>query len=306
MSDFLEDLQGGPVRSVADYRKQDIKTREAGRRAIGELGPGAADANLERGEDSTSCVDDLGFDRDGVTREQPRYEWGLRYSSKADYLADLGRLRTTWEHRGWKTYDVPPPEPPNRESALPDWPGIRTTDDHGIAIRISLDWYSGKPTLSTDGGCIRYDRDDTVTARKRTGAADGRWPRREGTITYGDGVQVSIGPVQPITPTPEMTGDAPPAAAHTYRVVVRVTNRSGAPVELDSRGIGSYKGANPGVKWLAGYPAELQTGSRNEVAEGMSTRLEYVLTAQAKPAHLEITYGPGKLHTRYLWLLSVA
>ncbi|MFI1258153.1 hypothetical protein ACH4U6_30815 [Streptomyces netropsis] len=306
VSDYFENLQGGPVRSAADYRKQDIKTREAGRRAVGELRPGAADANLESEEDSTSCADDLGYDRDGVTREQPRYEWDLRYSGKADYLADLGKLRTTWEHRGWKTHDIPPPETTNRERPLPDWPGIRTTDDDGIAIRVSVDWYSGKPTLSTDGGCIRYDRDDKVTARKRTGAADAKRPGgREGTITYDDGVQVSIGPVQPVTPTRQMTGDAPPAA-HTYRVIITVTNRSGAPVELESHDIGSYEGANPGIKWPTGYPAELHGASPNKVAEGASTRLEFVFTTgQAKPAHLQITYGPGDLHTHYPWLLSI-
>ncbi|MEV4924811.1 hypothetical protein [Streptomyces roseoverticillatus] len=304
VSDFFENLGGGPVRSAADYRKQDINTREAGRGIISDLRPGAGDRDRMHEEGSTSCVDDLGFDDNGVTRKQPHYTWGLHYSGEADYLADLAKLRAVWEHRGWKTEDQPATEPLNPDRPTPRWPGIRTTDDHGVAIAIRIDWYTGKPTLSADGGCIRYQRGNGVTARKRTGAADSKSPARQGTVTYDDGVRVSIGPVRPMTPTPDATGDGTPAA-HTYRVPVTVTNLSGAPVELRSYDIGSHAGANPGVTRLSSYPAELNSGGPHVVPEGESTRLEYVYTAETKPSHLDLTYGPGELHTPYPWRLSV-
>ncbi|MEU2855065.1 hypothetical protein [Streptomyces syringium] len=305
VSDFIEKLEGGPVRSVAAYRKQDIRTREAGSKVIGELRPGAAYTDVGSEEASTSCVDDLGFDKGGVTRDQPSYTWGLSYFSKADYLADLGKLRSAWELQGWKTHDIPPAESQNPERPIPAWPGIRTTDDHGIAISIGIDSYSGHPTLSTDGGCIRYDRDDKVTARKRVGAASGKRPAREGTLTYDDGVQVSMGPVQSITPTSEMTGGAPPAA-HTYRLIVTVTNRSGAPVELNSYDLGGYGRAAQGVKLLDGYPTGgFYASSQDEVASGNSRRLEFVFSAPVKLSTLNLEYGPGSLHGSYLWLLSI-
>ncbi|MFI9206069.1 hypothetical protein [Streptomyces sp. NPDC053048] len=302
--DFFETLGGGPVRSAADYRKQDIKTREDGKRVIGGLRPGAGAPDRMREEGSTSCVDDLGFDGDDVTRKQPHYKWGLHYAGEADYLADLDRLRTEWKRRGWTTEDKPPAKPLNPDHPTPQWPGIRTTDDHGVTISIGINWYTGKPTLSADGGCIRYKRDARVTARKLTGAAGGKSPAQKGAVTYGDGVQVSIGPVQRITPTPEMTGgDAP--AAHTYRVPVTVTNRSGAPVELRSYDIGSYVRGNPGIKRLLSYPSELSAGGPHRVSEGEVSRLEYVFTAETKPSQLDLAYGPGELHSSYEWRLSV-
>lgn len=304
VSDFFENLGGGPIRSAADYRKQDINTREAGRRIISDLRPGAGDGDRMHEEGSTSCVDDLGFDDDGVTRNQPHYTWRLHYSGEADYLADLGRLRAAWERRGWKTEDRPAAEPLNPDRPTPRWPGIRTTDDHGVTIAVGIGWYSGEPTLSADGGCIRYRRDDGVTARKRTGAADGKSPAREGTITYEDGVRVSIGPVQPMTPAPESTGEGTPAA-YTYRVPVTVTNLSGAPVELRSYDIGSYASANPGVTRVSSYPAELSSSGPHRVSEGESERLEYVYTAKTKPSQLELAYGPGEFHTSYPWRLSI-
>ncbi|MFH8789269.1 hypothetical protein [Streptomyces roseoverticillatus] len=304
MSDFFENLGGGPVRSAADYRKQDINTREAGRRIISDLRPGVGDGDRMHEEGSTSCVDDLGFDDDGVTRKQPHYTWGLHYSSEADYRADLGKLRAAWAHRGWKTVEQPADEPLNPDRPTPRWPGIRTTDDHGVTLAIRIDWYTGEPTLSADGGCIRYQRDNGVIARKRTGAGGGKSPARQGTVTYDDGVRLSIGPVQPMPPTPDETGDGTPAA-YTYRVPVTVTNLSGAPVELRSYDIGSYAGANPGVTRLSSYPAELNSGGPHLVSEGESTRLEFVYTAKTKPSHLDLTYGPGELHTSYPWRLSV-
>ncbi|GAA2915429.1 hypothetical protein GCM10020221_08950 [Streptomyces thioluteus] len=306
VSDFFENLGGGPVRSAADYRMRDIKTREAGRQAVGGLRPGAGDASWMQEEGSTSCVDDLGFDRDGVRREQPHYKWKLQYSGKADYLTDLGRLRAEWQRRGWKTEDTSAPETLNPQHPIPQWPGIRTTDDHGVVIAIGIDWYTGKPVLSTDGGCVRYRRDGGVTARDRTGAAAaGKSPAREGTVTYDDGVQVTIGPVRPISLAKEDMAGGDATAAHTYRVPVTVTNHSGAPVELRSYDMGSHAGENPGVRRLTGYPAALNSGQDAKVLEGESTRLEYVFTAETKPSRLDLTYGPGELHTSYPWQLSV-
>ncbi|MFI2078311.1 hypothetical protein [Streptomyces triculaminicus] len=304
VSDFLENLGGGPVRSAADFRKQDIRTREAGRQTIGDLRPGVGRADWMREVGSTSCVDDLGFDGDGVTRKQPGYTWELRYATEAGYRADLDKLRAAWEHRGWKTDDKPPHEPLNSQDRTPRWPGITTTDDHGVTITMGVDEYTGKPGLWTDGGCVRYNTEDRVSGRKHTGAAAGGGPGREGTITYDDGVRVSIGPVESIKPTPEMTGGAAPAA-YTYRVPVTVTNRSGAPVELRSHDIGGYEGANPGVERLTSYPSELAGSEPHLVSEGDTTRLEFVYTARTKPSHLELVYAPGGLHASYTWKLSI-
>lgn len=304
VSGFFEDLGGGPVRSAADYRKQDINTREAGRRVIGDLRPGAGKADGMQEEGSTSCVDDLGFDGDDVTRKQPHYTWGLHYAGEAEYLADLGRLRAAWEHHGWKTEDQPATEPANRERPARQWPGIRTTDDHGVTLAVRIDWFTGEPTLSADGGCVRYRRGNGVTARERTGAASGKSPAREGTVTYDDGVQVSIGPVRPMTSTPESTGEGTPDP-YAYRVPVTVRNRSGAPVELRSYDLGSYADANPGVTKLSSFPAELHSGGPDRVAEGGTARLEYVFTAKSEISHLDLVYGPGELHTAYPWRLSV-
>ncbi|MBH1938862.1 hypothetical protein I5Q34_32165 [Streptomyces sp. AV19] len=302
VSGFFENLGGGPIRSAADYREQDIKTREAGRRAIGGLRPGAGNADWMTEEGSTSCVDDLGFDGDDVSRKQPRYEWNLRYAGKAEYLADLGRLRAAWGRRGWKTEDKPAPEPVNPDRPTLRWPGIRTTDDHGVTVAVGIDRYTGKPVLSADGGCVRYRKDDGVAARERTGAAGGKSPARKGTVTYDDGVEVSMGPARPFTPAPGGT-DAP--AAHTYRVPVTVTNRSGAPVDLRSHDIGSYADAKSGLRRLTGYPAELGAGGPHRVPEGESMRVEYVFTAETEPSHLELAYGPGEFHTSCTWRLSV-
>ncbi|MCA6090906.1 hypothetical protein LE181_01760 [Streptomyces sp. SCA3-4] len=302
VSDFFEELGGGPVRSAAHFRGQDINTREAGRKVLGQLRPGMWVSEIREGHGGTSCVDDFGRYQDGVTRKQLDYEWSLDYSSKADYSADLAKLRSAWEERGWKVHDTPPPETLNPDKPVPDWPGIRTTDDHGVTIAVRLDWFTYKPVLSADGGCIRYDSDDGVPARKRTGAATGKRPAPGGTITYKDGVQVTIGPVQRITSTPEMT-EAGASAAHTYRIPITVTNRSGAPVKL-GLGAGGYAGANRGVTWLPGYPKELFQSSPATVPEGGSLQMDEVFTARTLPESLRMSYQPSDLHAAYVWRLS--
>ncbi|MBC2878150.1 MULTISPECIES: hypothetical protein [Streptomyces] len=303
VSGFFENLNGGPVRTAADYRTQDIRTREAGKAAVAGLRPGDADAPGRMSkESSTSCVDDLGADGDGVTRDQPRYAWSLDYTRKADYLAGLDRLRTSWRRHGWKVEEVP--DPGDADRPTPRWPEIRTVADHGITLSMGTNWYTNKPVLSADGGCVRYRTDQGVTARKTSGAADGRTPAREGTVTYDDGVRVSIGPVRPFTPPPGGTGDDAPAA-HTYLVPVTVTNGSGAPVELRGHDIGSFEHANPGVRRLTGFPAELGSGQPEQVTEGESKRLEFVYTAEKEPSHLEIQYGPGAFHRPCPWTLSI-
>ncbi|MFI0738371.1 hypothetical protein ACH4PU_09785 [Streptomyces sp. NPDC021100] len=303
VSDFFENLDGGPVRTAADYRTQDIRTREAGKAAVAGLRPGDGDASGRMSkESSTSCVDDLGADGDGVTRDQPHYTWSLDYARKADYLADLDRLRTSWRRHGWKVEEVPDPEDADRPT--PRWPEIRTVADHGITLSMGTNRYTNKPVLSADGGCVRYRTDQGVAARETSGAAGGRTPAREGTVTYDDGVRVSIGPVRPVTLPAGTTDDGTPVT-HAYQVPVIVTNGSGAPVELRSYDIGSHRNANPGVKWLNGFPAELHSGQREEVGEGESTRLEFMFTAEKKPSHLEFLYHPGELHRPCPWALSV-
>ncbi|MGK5642503.1 hypothetical protein ACSNOK_29935 [Streptomyces sp. URMC 126] len=301
---FFEDLQGGRIRSAADYRTQDIRTREAGKTTVARLRPGSGKADGMRKEGSTSCVDDMGFDGDGVTRDQPHYVWPLDYAREADYLADLDKVRAAWREHGWEVRDTQEEtdqDSPRRERR---WPGIHTVADHGITLSMSPDRFTNKPTLSADGGCVRYREEQGVAARERSGAADSGSPARKGTLTYDDGVRVSIGPVRAVTPSPAGEGDAAPAA-HAYSVPVTVTNGSGAPVELRSYDVGSYENANPGLRNPVPYSPELASSTPVRVAEGETTHLELVYSADKELSRLRFTFAPGEFHLPYQWALSI-
>ncbi|MER5784352.1 hypothetical protein ABT104_21930 [Streptomyces mobaraensis] len=302
---FFEDLGGGPVRSAADYRTQDIRTRAAGKAVIAGLRPGDHDApGRMRREGSSSCVDDLGFDGDGVTRDELHYTWDLEYAHEADYLADLDKVRATWRRHGWKVEETPESteEVAGRRERHP--PSISTVADHGITLSMYTDWFTKKPTVSANGGCVRYRTGRGVGARESSGAAKSGSPAREGTVTYADGVRVSVGPVRPIALSREETGGRAPAA-HTYLVPVTVTNDSGAPVRLRLEDIERPEKANPGVRRLTGFPAGLDSGQPEEVSEDESRRLEFVYTAEKKPSRLDIRLAPGEFHHPHGWTLSV-
>ncbi|MEU5599068.1 hypothetical protein [Streptomyces sp. NPDC020298] len=157
-----ESLEGGPVRSDAEYRERVAQTKEAGQRTVRALTPAPDEASEPPGrtlddiaetDGSTSCVDDLGVDDNGVTRDEPIYHWGLTFAGPDDYLAAVGRLRRQWKRQGLTVKDVPAPGKGEPGAGLP---GVTATDDQGIELSLRPDWYSGKPVVRADGGCVRH------------------------------------------------------------------------------------------------------------------------------------------------------
>ncbi|MFJ3235456.1 hypothetical protein [Streptomyces sp. NPDC086787] len=157
-----ESLEGGPVRSEAEYRERVARTKEAGMAAVRALTPAPREAAEPQGRTldaiaqtgtSTSCADDFGFDGDGETRDEPIFYWELTFSGPGDYRAAVGRLRRDWKRQGLTVRDIPAPGRGERGAGLP---GVTTTDDHGTELSLHPDWYSGKPVLRADGGCIRH------------------------------------------------------------------------------------------------------------------------------------------------------
>ncbi|MFI1971672.1 hypothetical protein [Streptomyces cinnamoneus] len=296
VSDYFTAVAGGPVRSAEDFRKRDIATRQAGDRTVRALRPGAGKPEWARADDgSTSCVDDLGFDDGDVTRKQPGYVWRLSYSGKDAYMTDLGKLREAWEDRGLKVQDLPPPEQLNPARPLPDWPGIRTTDEHGVAIRMNLNRYTGEPNVTTDGGCVRYDRAAKVTARERKGQQ----------LVYADDVQVSIGQPERFTPSPERLDPEAPTPTYAYRVTVTVTNKSGAALELHSYDTGARARTNPDLLELSSYTTGLDSTGATKVDAGETAHFEFAYGARKKPSTMDFSFAPGDLHTPYTWRLAV-
>ncbi|MEU1075112.1 MULTISPECIES: hypothetical protein [unclassified Streptomyces] len=151
---------GGRVYSATDYREHGVRTKQAGMDTVARLrpaaqlagtGPGATPEAAAHEEDSTSCVDDFGFDKGNVTRGEPRYSWTLRYATRADYLTALAHLRAGWKAEGLTVKDLPARDRPGR----PGLPGIQTTD-HGIQLSLQQAWYADDPTVYASGECMRY------------------------------------------------------------------------------------------------------------------------------------------------------
>lgn len=151
---------GGRVYSASDYRVLGTRTKQAGLDTVARLrpaaqlagtGPGATPEDVAHEEGNTSCVDDFGFDKDDVTRGEPRYSWTLYYASRADYLTALDHLRAGWKAEGLKVTDVPAWDRPGH----PGLPGIETTD-HGIKVSLQQAWYGDEPTVYASGQCMRY------------------------------------------------------------------------------------------------------------------------------------------------------
>lgn len=147
-----ESMAGGPVRSAADFEALVVATKEAGENTASRLSL-TPYANRET---STSCVDDIGFDDEGVARDQPIYTWALDFDSRHDYRTALSGLKADWREHGYQVRDLPAPAKRQPGAGLP---GISTTDDHGIELTVAPDPYSGQPTVRADGGCMRYHDD---------------------------------------------------------------------------------------------------------------------------------------------------
>ncbi len=157
-----ESLSGGPVRSTAAYEEHVAATKGAGMRTVSQLRPaprlagalpGASLESTANEEGSTSCVDDLGADSDGVTRGQPIYSWKLEFDSRRDYLAAIHNLREEWSQRKLTVEETPGPAKGKPGQGLPT---ISTTDEDGIGVMFGPDYYSGTPIVRAEGNCIRH------------------------------------------------------------------------------------------------------------------------------------------------------
>ncbi|MFE9118208.1 hypothetical protein [Streptomyces sp. NPDC007172] len=149
-------LSGGTVRSEAQFLQHVRDTEAAGEEAVLFLGSNPSSVTLGSSSTSASCVDDLGVDRDGVTRDQPSVSWAPDFADgDAGYRAAVDRLREHWSSRGWKVTIGPGTDPvTGRESGLQT---IRTTDDHGIALSLRPGRQTGEGLVVADGGCVRHN-----------------------------------------------------------------------------------------------------------------------------------------------------
>ncbi|WP_316750083.1 hypothetical protein [Streptomyces herbicida] len=157
-----QSLEGGPVRSDAEYRERVAQTKQAGMAAVRALAPAPEEAaeppgrtldDIAQTGSSTSCVDDFGVDDGGVTRDEPIFFWELTFAGHGDYLAAVDDLRREWKRRGLTVKDVPAPGKGEPGAGLP---GLTTTDEQGVEVSFRPDWYSGKPVVRADGGCMRH------------------------------------------------------------------------------------------------------------------------------------------------------
>lgn len=146
-------LAGGTVLSETAYREHLRHTQEAGEDAVRRLGIDPDSAIDRRETADSSCKDEFGVDSAGVTRDQPTVTWAPDFASRAEYLAAVGTLREEWSAQGLTVKDIPAPAQGERGAGLP---GVRTTNDRGIELSLSPDWYSGEPNLIADGGCVRH------------------------------------------------------------------------------------------------------------------------------------------------------
>ncbi|MFF0559730.1 hypothetical protein [Streptomyces sp. NPDC004266] len=144
---------GGAVLSETAYREHLRHTREAGEDAVRRLGVDP-DSVIKRQEmANASCVDDLGMDSEGVTRDRPTVTWTPGFASDAAYTAAVDALRKEWSAQDLTVEDVPAPAAGEPGAGLP---GVRATDDRGVELSLRPDRYGGEPTLTADGGCVRH------------------------------------------------------------------------------------------------------------------------------------------------------
>jgi hypothetical protein len=153
LAEGCESLAGGPVLSETAFREHVQHTREAGEDAVRRLGIDPESVVDQKEMANASCKDDLGMDSDGVTRDQPTVTWAPDFASHAAYAAAVGTLRKEWSAQGLTVKDIPAPAQGEPGAGLP---GVRATNDRGLELSLRPGWYSGEPTLISDGGCVRH------------------------------------------------------------------------------------------------------------------------------------------------------
>ncbi|MFJ4539922.1 hypothetical protein ACIP39_28740 [Streptomyces tibetensis] len=137
-----EAMEGGPVRSIEEFRDHVRATTRAGEDVYRALSPEPAGEPYASRQSSSSCVDDFGFDETGVSRDEPVFTWDLDCASDDDYRAALASLRDTWRADGRTVEKVDN--------------GIAATLDHGIRVTLHLGYYDDEPELRAEGTCMRY------------------------------------------------------------------------------------------------------------------------------------------------------
>ncbi|WP_330334180.1 hypothetical protein OHS33_33535 [Streptomyces sp. NBC_00536] len=147
-------LVQGHVMSETEFRTHLERTQRAGDEAARQLGLNPSAVVDRHDMSNSSCKDDLGLDAEGVSRDQPSVTWTPDFASPAAYATAVATLREAWSAKGLTVRDIPAPDAGERGAGLP---GIRTTDDHGVELSLRPGWFSGKPELVADGGCVRHE-----------------------------------------------------------------------------------------------------------------------------------------------------
>ncbi|MEU0370482.1 hypothetical protein ABZ070_09490 [Streptomyces sp. NPDC006283] len=146
-------MADGPVLSETEFREHLRHTEEAGEDAVRRLGLDPSSVVDGRETAGVSCKDDLGVDPEGVVRDQPTVTWKPDFESRAAYTAAVDTLRREWSAQGLTVEDIPARAADEPGAGLP---GVRATDDHGVALSLRPGWYSDEPELVADGGCVRH------------------------------------------------------------------------------------------------------------------------------------------------------
>ncbi len=149
-------MTGGPVRSEEQFLAHVRDTQAAGEDTVRFLGSDPDSVILQKSSAGVSCVDDLGVDGDGVSRDQPSIAWAPDLKDgDAGYRVAVESLRTRWSERGWKVTEEPVTDPVTGKAT--GLRTIRTTDDHGVTLSLSPGRHSGEGRVVADGGCVRHD-----------------------------------------------------------------------------------------------------------------------------------------------------
>ncbi|MER8057616.1 MULTISPECIES: hypothetical protein [unclassified Streptomyces] len=149
-------LAGGPVSSEADFLAHVRDTRAAGEDTVRFLGSDPASVILDEARSSASCVDDLGVDDGGISRDQPSVSFAPDFTDgDAGYRAAIAELRGRWSERGWKVTTEPETDPVSGRATGRQV--IHTTDDHGVTLSLSPGRRTGEGRVVADGGCVRHE-----------------------------------------------------------------------------------------------------------------------------------------------------